>query len=85
QSPHRPLPKHLMMDEFKSVKNVSGYMSFIYADSLTHRIIDIVEDRRLKSLKDYFYRFSLEERKRVQTVSIDMYQPYIVLIQELFP
>ncbi|MBI5976106.1 transposase, partial [Staphylococcus canis] len=26
-----------------------------------------------------------EERKRVQTVSIDMYQPYIVLIQELFP
>ncbi|MBI5976070.1 transposase, partial [Staphylococcus sp. H16/1A] len=50
QSPHRPLPKHLMMDEFKSVKNVSGYMSFIYADSLTHRIIDIVEDRRLKSL-----------------------------------
>ncbi|MBI5976086.1 transposase, partial [Staphylococcus canis] len=42
-------------------------------------------DRRLKSLKDYFYRFSLEERKRVQTVSIDMYQPYIVLIQELFP
>ncbi|MBI5976084.1 transposase, partial [Staphylococcus canis] len=69
----------------KSVKNVSGYMSFIYADSLTHRIIDIVEDRRLKSLKDYFYRFSFEERKRVQTVSIDMYQPYIVLIQELFP
>ena len=26
------LPEHLMMDEFKSVKNVIGKMSFIYAD-----------------------------------------------------
>ena len=27
------LPEHLMMDEFKSVKNVTGKMSFIYADA----------------------------------------------------
>ncbi|REH97589.1 hypothetical protein DOS70_01560, partial [Staphylococcus felis] len=76
---------HILMDEFKSVKNVSGSMRFIYVDALTHRIIDIVEDRRLWSLKDYFYRFSLNDRRCVKTVTIDMYEPYMNLIKELFP
>ena len=33
QSSFDALPEHLMMDEFKSVKNVTGKMSFIYADA----------------------------------------------------
>ncbi|PTK63658.1 ISL3 family transposase, partial [Staphylococcus borealis] len=32
-----------------------------------------------------FYHFSLEERKKVKTVSIDMFEAYIYMIQELFP
>ena len=47
------LPEHLMMDEFKSVKK-TGKMSFIYADAVSHRIVDVVADRKLKSLKDHF-------------------------------
>ncbi|MCU5747139.1 ISL3 family transposase [Staphylococcus sp. SQ8-PEA] len=85
QTPFKYLPEHLMMDEFKSVKNIDGKMSFIYADAITHRIVDIVPDRRLFALKNYFYRFPLAERKRVKTVSIDMYEPYMVLIKEVFP
>ena len=53
QSSFDALPEHLMMDEFKSVKNVTGKMSFIYADR-SHRIVDVVADRKLKSLKDHF-------------------------------
>ena len=52
-----------MMDEFKSVKNVTGKMSFIYAD-VSHRIVDVVADRKLKSLKDHFYRYSLKLRQK---------------------
>ena len=38
QSSFDALPEHLMMDEFKSVKNVTGKMSFIYADRIApHR------------------------------------------------
>ncbi|SNV76718.1 ISL3 family transposase [Staphylococcus simiae] len=85
QSPYASLPKHLMMDEFKSVKNVSGHMSFIFADAETHQIIDVVEDRRLQSLKNYFYRFSLKDRQQVETVTIDMHEPYMTLIKKLFP
>ena len=42
QSSFDALPEHLMMDEFKSVKNVTGKMSFIYADAVSHRIVDVV-------------------------------------------
>ena len=54
QSSFDALLEHLMMDEFKSVKNVIGKMSFIYADAVSHRIVDVVADRKLKSLKDHF-------------------------------
>ncbi|AKS65979.1 transposase [Staphylococcus schleiferi] len=73
------------MDEFKSVKNIDGKISLIYADAITHRIVDIIPDRRIFTLKNYFYRFSLSERNRVKTVSIDMYEPYMALISEVFP
>ncbi|WP_336184957.1 helix-turn-helix domain-containing protein, partial [Fusobacterium polymorphum] len=44
------LPETICIDEFKSVKNIDGAMSFIFADYQTKNIIDIVEDRRLNSL-----------------------------------
>ncbi|KAA9232353.1 transposase, partial [Aerococcus mictus] len=44
------LPQYLSFDEFKSVKNVSGAMSFIFIDPLNHRLIDIVENRQKSEL-----------------------------------
>ncbi len=34
------------MDEFKSVKNVTGSMSFIFIDNDTHDVIDIFRENR---------------------------------------
>ncbi|WP_342470279.1 ISL3 family transposase [Ureibacillus sp. FSL K6-3587] len=79
------LPKHLCFDEFKSVKSAAGAMSFIFCDSETGEIVDIVEDRRLHVLKEYFLRYSKKARDAVKTIVIDMYSPYISLIQEVFP
>ncbi len=79
------LPIHLGFDEFKSVKQVSGAMSFIFIDNINHEVIDIVENRQQRYLMDYFMRFSYEARKRVQTVTIDMYSPYIGVINDCFP
>ncbi|MFC5558541.1 ISL3 family transposase, partial [Ureibacillus thermophilus] len=36
------LPKHLCFDEFKSVKSAAGAMSFIFCDSETGEMVDIV-------------------------------------------
>lgn len=60
-------------------------MSFIYCDSKSKQIVDIVEDRRLFKLKEYFYKFDRESRIAVETIVIDIYSPYIPLIKELFP
>jgi len=86
---HKPnkhmLPKHLSFDEFKSVKDVSGAMSFIFCNSANGRIVDIVEDRKLNALIKYFCSFTKKARRMVQTIVIDIYKPYMSLIKKLFP
>lgn len=54
------LPKHLCFDEFKSVKEASGAMSFIFCDAKTHQIIDIVENRQLAKPRNYFKQFTYQ-------------------------
>ncbi len=78
------LPKHLMFDEFKSTKDAKGAMSFIFADANNHQIIDIVENRQLRFLKNYFLKFSKAARDNVKSICIDIYAPYMALIKELF-
>lgn len=79
------LPPNLCFDEFKSVKSASGAMSFIFCDANSGSIVDIVEDRRLHVLKAYFLQYTKRARNSVKTIVIDMYQPYITLIKEMFP
>ena len=57
------LPETMCINEFKSVKNIDGAMSFVFAD---YQAKNIVEDRRLNFLTEYFSRFSLEARNNVK-------------------
>ena len=66
------LPKHLCFNEFKSVKSAAGAMSFIFCDSDTGNIVDILEDRRLHVLKRYFSRYSKTDKGAVKTIIIDI-------------
>ncbi|MGO1476570.1 ISL3 family transposase, partial [Alkalibacterium gilvum] len=79
------LPEHLSFDEFKSVKEAAGSMSFIFTDAQTHDIIDIVENRQQRELIAYFQRYPNELRQKVKTVTLDMYSPYIKVIHDCFP
>ena len=78
------LPEAICIDEFKSVKNIDSTMSFVFADYHSKTVIDIVEDRRLHSLIEYFSRFSLEARNNVKYIFMDMYIPYISLVNSIF-
>lgn len=82
---YHDLPIHLGFDEFKSVKRVSGAMSFVFIDNIKHEVIDIVENRQQRYLIDYFMRFSYQSRKKVETITIDMYSPYLGVIKDCFP
>lgn len=79
------LPENLMMDEFKIMENTKGAMCFIFSDAKTHEVIDILDDRRLSHLTSYFHSYPHDVRKRVKTISIDMYSPYMSLIETCFP
>ena len=79
------LPEHLCFDEFKSVKSSDASMSFLFMDAVTHKLIDIVEDRRLHKLLEYFRLYPYKVRAKVKTITIDMYSPYISLIKQMFP
>ncbi len=82
---YHDLPQHISLDEFKSVKNVSGAMSLIFIDARTHQVMDIVENRQQNYLKSYFFRYSLEARLQVKTVTMDIYSPYIQVVKDCFP
>lgn len=79
------LPEILSFDEFKSVKSADGTMSFHMCDGKTGKTLDIVEDRKLNSLLKYFSYFTHKARSNVKLIVIDMYSPYISLIQKMFP
>lgn len=79
------LPEKLCFDEFKSTKDTKAAMSFVYCNAENSEIIDVVEDRKLNSLREYFSRFTKEARNNVKHIVIDMYKPYIILTKEMFP
>ena len=82
---NQPLPEVVCFDEFKSVKNVSGAMSFVMMDGKTHQLIDIVENRQLDPLRDYFLRYPIKVREQVRLVVSDFYTPYRTLVKDCFP
>ena len=79
------LPEVLSFDEFKSVRNADGAMSFHMCNGITGQTIDIIEDRRLDNLIKYFFYYDYKARSRVKFIIIDMYSPYVSLIKKMFP
>ena len=81
----KSLPQHLSFDEFKSVKNVEGKMSFIYSNADTHEPIDILPTRLLTALRKHFLRYPYKTRMTVKTIVVDMNAAYFTLVKDLFP
>ena len=79
------LPTVLCMDEFKSMKSVSGSMSFICVDGTTNQLFTILEDRRLYKLTQYFLRFPRKARLKVKYLVMDMNASYCQLLKTVFP
>ena len=76
------LPENICIDEFTAMKRI---MAFNFCDAETGKTIDVVLDRTLDNLIKYFKYYMLEAREKVKYVVMDMYKPYISLINEVFP
>ena len=73
------------MYEFTAVKNKQGKYSFIYSDSVSHQIIDILPDNKSLTLEDHFSKYPLKIRNKVTTIVVDMNASYFKLANKLFP
>src|SRR5699024_11109693 len=75
--------EHLSFDEFKYQK---GQMAFEYVDAETGDILDILERRDARTIKDHFItNYYLSDLRKVKTITIDMKAGYVNVIKEIFP
>ena len=78
------LPEVLGIDEFRG--NAGNYKYQVsLLDGKSHKPIDILECRHKVHLFSYFNKFSLEERKKVKYIVMDLWQPYKDLAKTYFP
>ena len=80
----KSLPEVLCIDEFKGNTGYYKYQVSLM-DGKTRKPIDIIECRYKSHLFDYFNKFSLEQRKKVKYVVIDLWKAYKDLAKTYFP
>mgnify|MGYP003571386346 CR=1 FL=1 len=78
----RHLPKVISMDEFKADTNKGKY-AFILNDPIHKKTLDILPNRKKEYLIQYFTY--TENRHSVEFVISDMYEPYLLVTQIMFP
>lgn len=75
------LPKVISFDEFKA-DTKEGKYAFIINDPIHKKVLDILPDRRKERLIQYFTH--TENRRSVEFVISDMYEPYLLVQQIMF-
>ena len=79
----KQLPEVFCIDEFKGNTGYYKYQVSLM-DGITRKPIDIIECRYKSHLFDYFNKFTLEERKKVKYVVIDLWKAYKDLAKTYF-
>jgi len=78
----RNLPKVISLDEFKADTNEGKY-AFIISDTIHRKALDILPERKKEYLIQYFTHCN--NRHSVEYVISDMYEPYLLIKQIMFP
>ncbi len=79
-----PLPRVLSIDEFKGHTNGIKFHCDL-VDGENRKLLDIIQDRKFESLKEYFSRYSNKERQAVEYFVCDMWRPYVEIAKMYFP
>lgn len=81
----KTLPTHICIDEVYAFKSKDSKYVCVLLDYLTQEVIDVLPSRRKQFLSDYLYKIPLEERKKVEFVSFDMWDTYRSVAKTYFP
>ncbi len=85
--PKLSLPENLGIDEIHSdmaKRKDASYLATL-TDNDEFKLLDILPSRSKYELSNYFQHFSLEERKKVKYVTIDMWEPYEEICKRWLP
>lgn len=83
--PARPLPEYLCIDEKHFEGDTDGKYCVVLSDFFTGEIIDVLENRQMPYLDDYFEDIPLKEREKVKVFISDMYDGYSTIKNRYFP
>ena len=76
------LPRVISFDEFKADTNEGKY-AFILNDPIHKKVLDILPSRKKERLIQYFTL--TENRRSVEYIISDMYEPYLLVQKVMFP
>ena len=76
------LPAVMSWDEFGFKK---GELAFVAQNYETNQLITILDNRRQTTIRNYFLKYPLKARQKVQFITMDMSGAYIPLARRLFP
>ncbi|MBO4667436.1 MAG: ISL3 family transposase [Bacilli bacterium] len=83
--PRRPLPEYLCIDEKHFEGDTDGKYAVIISDFFTGDVIDVLENRQMPYLDEYFKNISFKERSDVKVFISDMYDGYSTIKNRYFP
>ena len=73
----------LAVDEI-SIRKGHSYLTVVL-DFLTGRIVFVGNKRKAKTLKRFFNQLSISQRKKIEAVAMDMWDPFIKAVKEKLP
>ena len=78
------LPKALCVDECYAMGQFGKPYCLMLLDWERKRLVDVLEGRDIRTMREYFYGIPESERLSVECVSIDMYEPYLEIARAYF-
>ena len=82
--PRRTMPRILCIDEIKFEEEYDQKYCCVLYDFEKKEIVDIIKNRQLPYLKEYFENISESERNQVQFFISDMYDGYSTICKKYF-
>ena len=81
--PRRPLPEYLCIDEKHFISD-NGKYAVVISDFFSGEIIDVIINRQLPYLNEYFSSITSKERENVKVFISDMYDNYSTVKNKYF-
>jgi len=83
--PRRLMPKILCIDEIKFSEELDQNYCCVIYDFERREIVDIIRNRRMPYLREYFSSIPLKERQNTKVFISDMYDAYSTICSQFFP